>query len=787
MKFKLLLVLAVFIPFLIASDLSNHIGKTPAQLSDMEDYVTISNTSYWNNHAYQAIADIVQRLNLKRNSADYTFATAVDSGYVFEIAPNDTVAMTAEQELANNFALIGNGPTSIIRGSAKTSTTAYAMIQVDGDTNVIIKDIKFERDTTNSATYATEYDAIIDIRGPARNIFIVNCDFTCLGDGIYIGGTSDSTNFPQDIFILGCKFYGDSLSAFDPPCARNGVSVTGGKNIVVSNNIFDGFWNVGCIDVEPNKNGVTRSIGINNNKMFPRGWGVTLSGGTMENVSISSNVIDGSKYNNCQGGIHVSANTYSAQDAYKNVVINGNVVYGVTDNTYGGIYIGGLNGFMQVVNNSVYNCSTDGILVNPLSKGMIVTGNEVRNNGKNGINMFGLSYDSTSTVITDASMNSDNAAWISIGTPTTNDTSSAYVFADSVSRKIVTDAANEGLGQILGTGIGDAPTVYDIYCWVFIETASTMTRKIKLDVGGAIETWTQEEVTGPNSQDGRGWTKLRCLFIPSGTDTVKVTASLATTTFYVDSMKIYSRHGHLYANVSNNTVVNNNRVNSTHDGIYTNCMVRSKVNGNNVYHQPNSTSDDTLHIDSIDLTNFIMSTALDNHASGGSTSDLYINGIALSALSFIGIETPFYLTTSYADQISWPYAKAMYFMEDSIAQGRSSALMSWGSASSAVRFPMPSDGRIVSMAAALSDSVTADTAIFYPQIGFQVSGDISDRTYLYCTIVGADTPKVQYDIEPIMTTEFVKFRAGDFVGVSLYTSASFTKENSTATATLLWE
>lgn len=797
--YSVLLLLIILSGVVLGADadtlITQYFDKTVEQLSGLSAAGIKPTKDWFETQIFTPLKALTDRVQTERNLKDYDDPDdAVVSGYgAFVPSGTITITQTGDQNadaisMENNTTLTGTGLGSVLMGVKTTASEALALCKIDADTNVIISGIKFVHDTTGVSSYGLEYDALLTIIGGSKNILIYNCDFTPLGDGVYIGGPSDSTNFPENVIVAFCKFHGDSLAGYNQPTARNGISVTGGNNIILIGNDLDGFHNVGSIDIEPNKANILSNIIVANNTLYARGWGITVAGSALKNVNISNNLIDGSQYNNCQGGVHVAAHAYSTRYIYENINISDNVIYGISDDTYAGIYIGGLNTGINITGNTIAECDCDGIKVNPLSKGLNITNNRIVRNDKYGINLFQVSSDSTTTAITDANMNDDDAAWISIGTPTTNDTSSAYVLADSVSRKIVTDAVNEGLGQVLSTGLGSAPTIYEAIAYVFIETAGTMTRNVSMTVGGAVNVWSQNAITGPNSQDGRGWTPLHCWFIPSGTDTLKVTAALGTTTFYVDSVKIYARHGHLNTNITGNYIADNNAVNSTWSGLYAGSLLNANIQNNTIVSVDTSLTDTTTHYYGMYLYNIARSRILNNTINGSTSSDLYLRNITSSDISFIGIDSPFWLTTSTAYDVRFPYAKAMYFYEDSVATTRSAAPMDNGSTGWNVRYPMPSSGRIVSMAAAFSDSVTAGTATFYPQIGFQVSGNISTRTYLYGVVTGSATQKVQYVTVPLMTTDYVKFNAGDFVGVSLSTDGSFAPDGTrTASAILMWE
>lgn len=784
--------------------ITQYFDKTVEELSGLSAAGVKPTKDWFETQIFTPIKALVDRADAQYNLLDYDDPDdAVGTGHA-AFAPADTISITQTGDqsadaisMENNSSLFGTGFSSVIRGTKTSAAKALYLTEIDNDSNIVIANVNFEHDTTGLSSYGLEYDHGSYIIGASRNILFYNCRFRMFGDGIYIGGPADSTNFPSNVIIAFCTFVGDSLNGYDQPTARNGVSITGGSNIIVIGNNFEGFHNVGCVDIEPNAyDDRAHDIVITGNTFNTRGTGVQLSGGDWYNVTVTSNTFNGTNYNNSVNrGIYVASHLPYTQYAYRNLVIADNVVTGMNNTSYGAIGIGGYNKGITIKDNAVFNNDGVGIQVSP-SVLCAIEGNLVFDNGRDGIKFTATHNDCTSAAIDDWNMLTDDADWIDIGTPTTNDTSSTYVLADSVSRKLVTDAAGEGLGQVLTDFTADSTETYfyEISAWIFIETASTMTRQVNMTVGGATQVWEQENITGPNSQDGRGWTRHSCIYWPSGTDTLKVTMTTGGGTFYVDSVKVYRRLGHMYATIKDNDVYNNNTSGGTYHGMNLDGLMYSTVTGNRVNDYRvtgdfnDATDDATRQYWGIVAQRTFFSHILNNTANGNEYADLYINDIYNSSLSFIGIENPFFLESSQAHNVSFPYAKALYCWEDSVATTHTAAPMSNESASGSLRFPMPSNGKVVAIAATFSDSVTAGVAKFYPQIGFQVNGSISSDSDKYVTITGAATQKVTYGLKPILTGDVFKFNAGDYLGVSMSTDGSFAPDGTrTATAVLLWE
>jgi len=781
--------------------ISQYFDKAVEELSGLTAAGVKPTKAWFEDQIFSPLEALLTRVQTERNLKDYSDPDdAVSAGFrVFVPSDTFTTTQTGNQNndaisMENNTSLFGNGYSSVINAVKTTAAESMINCKIEVDSNIVISGINFIQDTTGAADYGLQYDAGIYITDASKNVIIYNCNFECIGDGITIGGADTLTTYPENIIIFGCTFKGDSIACNDAPCSRNGVSITVGSNIVVANCTFEGFHNVGAIDIEPNDyDDRVYNVVLANNTIKTRGSGITLSGGDWYNVDVVGNTIDCSNYNAASAkGIRVAGHLGYTQFAYRNALIADNVVSGCNTLSFGAIGIGGYNKGITVKNNSVFNNAGHGILVSPGSALITVEGNRCWNNGYDGIKFAATHNDCTSAAIDDANMLTDDADWIDIGTPTTNDTSSAYVLADSVSRKLVTDAADEGLGQVLEDLNIDSTevTTYEASAWIFIETASTMTRQVNMTIGNATQVWEQENITGPNSEDGRGWTRLSCIFYPSGTDTLKITMTTGGGTFYVDSVKVYRRLGHMFASIRNNDVHDNNTADGTYhamnlDGLMFSDVVNNKVSEYDVG-DFDAVADTTDHYWGIVVQRTFFSRILNNSSYGSQYADLYINDIYNSDLSFIGIDTPFLLESSDFYNVSFPYARAMYFYEDSVAANLSPAPMK-NSSVGTLRYPMPTKGRVVSIAAALSDSVTAGNAYFYPQIGFQVNGGISSDTDKYVTISGSTDTKVTNGRVPILTGDVFNFNAGDYVGVSMDTDAGFLKENSTATAVLLWE
>lgn len=106
--------------------------KTPAQLSGMQDYVTIPNTSYWNTHAYLQIYDLLQS----------TAGVA------------DTTALIAVQE--------NKGAIRYLQGYASTANTGAGLF-ILCDSTLVEGNVAFDSDSTGLQWIRYEYESLSEV------------------------------------------------------------------------------------------------------------------------------------------------------------------------------------------------------------------------------------------------------------------------------------------------------------------------------------------------------------------------------------------------------------------------------------------------------------------------------------------------------------------------------------------------------------------------------------------------------------------------------------------------
>ena len=245
-------------------NLQNEIGKTAAQLASITDGVTDADANYMEAFVTLRIKRLVSRFNEFRFSSDYAdIFAAIDSGNVIFINPGDTLNLTQDSlHLTSNFAILGAGPTSIIKMTKSSDATVYGIINLAGVENILIADVKIVGDTT--AGMMSEHDHGIRMAeetlgdrssAECHNIIISDVIFDEIaGDAINIRGHSSK------ILINNCIMESDSVA---PARNRCGIAIIDGQDIAISNcYILSG--DVASIDLEPNAGDTIRNVIISN-------------------------------------------------------------------------------------------------------------------------------------------------------------------------------------------------------------------------------------------------------------------------------------------------------------------------------------------------------------------------------------------------------------------------------------------------------------------------------------------------------------------------------------------
>ena len=710
-----------------------------------------------------------------------SFSAAIDSGKVTTISPEDTVTVAdSTQGLISNSILLGSGESSVITTS-KSTTASLAAITIDSDSNIIISNIHFK--PQNNGSYNTEFDHAITITDSAKNILITNCIFDCVGDGVYIGG---STAQPENIVITNCTFRGDSLTAYNPPCSRNGISIVNGKNIRITNNYFKGFHDPGCIDLEPNPNEHVEGVVISGNTFIPQGHGVSLAGGssstsTINDVIISDNHFDLSQYLTARTAVHAATNAY--EGSLTNVTIDGNTIQGGGDGVYGALHIAGQASEVRVTNNIIYDHTLHGIQVSPGVKNISVSNNTCYDNYQDGIYFYGTVDDRTSD-LGNVNFELDDTQWSDYGTPTTSSRSSSEIFQGNYSWKIVTDAADEGITQIINISSADTFSIFDIKAYVYLANDGTH-GTVSMSVGGD-----RYELSGRDAREShynQEWEPIRTFFKPSANDTLYISGSKSGMTFYVDSLTITKRNGAINAEVTNNRCYGNNTYGGAYNGIRLGQFINGIVSGNNVSNLPKIPGVSTTQYRGLYLGGVFFTDINNNIGNLNTNVDLYADNVEYCKLSTIGFDNVYSDRTKDYKENTIKDAKVLTFREDSLSSGISTRLLQF--LGHTMQVQMPTSGRIVGLSAFLTSPMTAGTMKIYPQIGSSVSSDISGRSYLYLTMTGNASTDVYSGTLPfVLVQDYLDFQEGDIVSVAIYTDGSFaTSATSYLTVQLLYE
>ena len=245
-------------------NLKNEIGKTAAELASITDGTTDANANYMEAFITTRIKRLVSRFNEFRFSSDYSdIQAAIDSGNVIFINSGDTLHLAQDSlHLTSNFAILGVGPTSVIKMTKSSDEFVYGIINLAGVENILISNVKIVGDTT--AGMMSEHDHGIRMaeetlgdRGSAEchNIIISDVIFDEIaGDAINIRGHS------SEILINNCIMKSDSVAFARNRC---GIAITDGQDIAISNcYVLSG--DVASIDLEPNAGDTIRNVIISN-------------------------------------------------------------------------------------------------------------------------------------------------------------------------------------------------------------------------------------------------------------------------------------------------------------------------------------------------------------------------------------------------------------------------------------------------------------------------------------------------------------------------------------------
>ena len=180
----------------------------------------------------------------------------------------------------------------ILKSSSKVF---YALLNVSNIENVIIKNPVIIGDRDSHIGKTGEWGMGILIRD-SQNIKIISAIISkCWGDGIYIGAGAQQKN--DHIEVLAVKI---------DNCRRNGISITHGSNIEISNAVIsntNGTAPMAGIDIEPNNDMATiDNIWIANPVTINGNFGIGVSLGQLPStaeknvrIRIDNHIDNGSK------------------------------------------------------------------------------------------------------------------------------------------------------------------------------------------------------------------------------------------------------------------------------------------------------------------------------------------------------------------------------------------------------------------------------------------------------------------------------------------------------------
>ena len=394
MKLKIVF-LSLFLVTQCFAQLNNSRGKTASQLGGIVEGVTVPNKSFFDNKIFERMVEFVNRFESETINAedfgDKTSATidlaiaAIDSGVVFLSAGTWDVSTFINLKSRVQLVGAGVGVTILDRANFNTSNAGILLIgeitNGDGeqDSLIVVKNLTIQGHARNSAGY-TEFEAGIKIQGGSK-IWIENVEIRGVGgDGILIAKQS---KINESIWIINCVIEVPLVtSSPDTLVGRNGIAVTGGKDIwIVGNHIIDGGI-PGGIDIEPTAPDSIENVHILNNIVTSQGSasagvGILLTE-TSESATIKRIFVKGNDVSNYNIGIRTT-NPDSI------IIIRNNVVH---HNATWGILITGSDNVVVDGNNS-YRNTTIGIEISANQEYITINNNIAERNGGTGFVIWG--------------------------------------------------------------------------------------------------------------------------------------------------------------------------------------------------------------------------------------------------------------------------------------------------------------------------------------------------------------------------------------------------------------
>lgn len=746
-KLVIVIVLLIGATYGIVSsgDVSNYVGKTASELSNMTAGSTdIMNIKWWTDNPFEQLRALFYRVNEYRYSKDYStnFQAAIDSGSVITVSPADTINLTAALNLKSNTWLRGSGPTSVIKTTKTQHDTGLSCIYIRNDSNIVISGITFMCDT--NYIHAGEHDICISIGYNSKRIVITDCHFPyCVGDAIYMGGGGTiSGGSATDIIISNCTMNGDTINTLNwpLPCSRNGISIVDGSRIIITNNVIKGFTGPGCIDIEPNPNHspsqTVQNVIIANNHLYPRSRGIMVLGGSgnrrVSGITITGNHLYRTNYPGYDCGLYIFSDGIGNM---RDITITDNIIDGYETHVggYGGIYITSNCVNVRVHNNIIRRCGYFGIYAMGCSPGLEITNNLIYENYHRGLSGYSISTDCTSTYFDDPGFEDNSGSWVSYGTPTTQERSTTGKYAGSYGRKIVTDAANEGVYQILDTDIANDSLGY-VMVGCYVWTAACNRGHVVVDVLGPEVKWRPPGISCLNNDST--WHYTAIYFKPTGTDTFVIKGSDSGITFYVDAVEAYHNIAHIGANISNNTFYNNGINNSVNmEGVRLEYLLACRINNNTSTTKKIVVADTATQYTGFFFKELGHCEILNNHSTGSiHNTDTEFHGLSYCDVGLTGIDDVWSSSSYEYPGMKYPYGKTLTIYQDSLLKSTTYSPMDLNGVAQGAW--ITAGHRVLGFSVILSDSMSEGTLKVCLFMGNDVGLYSSTVSTHYITLTG---------------------------------------------------
>lgn len=290
------------------------------------------------------------------------------------IVPPGTFTITSTITMPSNSTLMGTGAASIIKASASFGNNSLLENDTpnpatDGarNTNITVRNLKFDSSASNGDTsrpsmlFKAVVDLVIDGVWSADSV----------GDGILISASSTVTVKP-----LRNSIRNNTITN----AGRNGIAVTEGERVIISDNQITGSALHG-IDLEPNNaSSVIREVTIEGNVINGSGSSsgnsgiaITGGGGTTEEVTANGNTIRSTAEGivfSAVSGVSISTNVISSvsQNGIVNTTSNASTDVTISNNsitspTLRGIQTGTNDLRISIIGNVIDTPGSTGITV----------------------------------------------------------------------------------------------------------------------------------------------------------------------------------------------------------------------------------------------------------------------------------------------------------------------------------------------------------------------------------------------------------------------------------------